>query len=249
MLSLLLRSSIFSPTQPLILEFHSSRTFPFPSDTLNPGPSDPAVQTHPTIKVSFTSHILLELLLIFEAHTDLPLLPVFTTASVNLGASQVAPVVKNLLASAGGIRVMGSIPGVRWSPGGGHGNSLQYSCLENPMNRGAWRGYRPWGCPESDTTEQLLSVNLCYFLLFSNDARNFVCFIITSTFSFTTPPNSTVNIILFMKLHSISIWEFLTLRLSVSVLIRGDVPPCQEEPWWKGNTIFLETTCARLLAY
>ena len=37
-------------------------------------------------------------------------------------------------------------------------------------------GYSPWGCPESDTTERLLSVNLCYFLLFSNDARKFCMF-------------------------------------------------------------------------
>ena len=34
---------------------------------------------------------------------------------------------------------LGSIPGLRRSPGGGHGNPLQYSCLENPMHRGAWR--------------------------------------------------------------------------------------------------------------
>ena len=33
----------------------------------------------------------------------------------------------------------GSIPGLGRSPGGGHGNPLQYSCLENPMDRGAWR--------------------------------------------------------------------------------------------------------------
>ena len=39
--------------------------------------------------------------------------------------------------------------------GEGNGNPLQYSCLENPMDRGAWLGYRPWGCKESDTTEQL----------------------------------------------------------------------------------------------
>ena len=32
-----------------------------------------------------------------------------------------------------------SVPGSERSPGGGHGNPLQYSCLENPMNRGAWR--------------------------------------------------------------------------------------------------------------
>ena len=35
--------------------------------------------------------------------------------------------------------IMGSIPGLGSSPGGGHGNPLQYSCLENPMDRGAWR--------------------------------------------------------------------------------------------------------------
>ena len=47
-------------------------------------------------------------------------------------------VVKNPLANAGDIRDMGSIPGSERSPGGGHGNLLQYSCLENPMDRGAW---------------------------------------------------------------------------------------------------------------
>ena len=54
------------------------------------------------------------------------------------GASQVALVLKNLPADAGNIRDMGSIPGSGRSPGGGHGNPLQYSCLENPMDRGAW---------------------------------------------------------------------------------------------------------------
>ena len=46
--------------------------------------------------------------------------------------------VKNLPANAGDIRDMGSIPGLGRSPGEGHGNPLQYSCLENPMDRGAW---------------------------------------------------------------------------------------------------------------
>ena len=46
--------------------------------------------------------------------------------------------VKNLPASAGDIRDKGSIPGLGRFPGGGHGNLLQYSCLENPMDRGAW---------------------------------------------------------------------------------------------------------------
>ena len=48
-------------------------------------------------------------------------------------------VVKNLPISAGDARDVGSIPGSGRSPGGGHGNPLQYSCLENPMDRGAWR--------------------------------------------------------------------------------------------------------------
>ena len=55
------------------------------------------------------------------------------------GSSQVAPVVKNQLANAGDERVGGWIPGLGRSPGGGHGNPFQYSCLENPMDRGAWR--------------------------------------------------------------------------------------------------------------
>ena len=53
-------------------------------------------------------------------------------------ASQVALVVKNLLAYAGDERDAGSIPGSGRSPGGRHGNPIQYSCLENPMDRGAW---------------------------------------------------------------------------------------------------------------
>ena len=53
-------------------------------------------------------------------------------------ASPVALVVKNLPASAGDIRDTSSTPGSGRSPGGGHGNPLQYSCLENPMDRGAW---------------------------------------------------------------------------------------------------------------
>ena len=38
------------------------------------------------------------------------------------------------------VRDVGSVPGSERSPGGGHGHPIQYSCLENPMDRGAWRG-------------------------------------------------------------------------------------------------------------
>ena len=47
--------------------------------------------------------------------------------------------VKNLPANAGDLRDTGSIPGSGSSPGGGHGNPLHYSCLENRMDRGAWQ--------------------------------------------------------------------------------------------------------------
>ena len=50
-----------------------------------------------------------------------------------------ALVVKNLPGNAGDIRDTGSIPGSGRSPGGKHGKTLQYSCLENPMDRGAWK--------------------------------------------------------------------------------------------------------------
>ena len=63
--------------------------------------------------------------------------------------------VKNPLAIAGNARDMGLIPGLGRYPGVGIGNPLQYSWLENSMDRGAWRGYSPWGCKELDTTEQL----------------------------------------------------------------------------------------------
>ena len=55
-----------------------------------------------------------------------------------VGASQVALVVSSLPANLGDVRDTGSIPGSGRSPGGGHGNPLQYSCLEHPMDRGAW---------------------------------------------------------------------------------------------------------------
>ena len=47
--------------------------------------------------------------------------------------------VKNLLTSAGDVSDACSIPGSERFPGGGHGNPLQYSCLENPMDRGVWQ--------------------------------------------------------------------------------------------------------------
>ena len=59
---------------------------------------------------------------------------------------------KNLPVNAGDIRDSTSVPGSGRSPVGGHSNLLQYSCLENPMDRGAWRD-SPTGLKELDTTE------------------------------------------------------------------------------------------------
>ena len=64
-----------------------------------------------------------------------------------------ALVVKTLPANAGDIRDVGSIPRLGRSPGGGHGNPLQYSCLESPNGQGSLVGYSPCGRQELDTTE------------------------------------------------------------------------------------------------
>ena len=50
---------------------------------------------------------------------------------------------------------LGSIPGLGRSPGGGHSNPFQYSCLENPHGQRNLVGYGPWGDKELDTTERL----------------------------------------------------------------------------------------------
>ena len=69
----------------------------------------------------------------------------------SLWASQLAQLVKNTLVNAGDLKAVGSIPGWGRSPEGGNGCPLQYSCLENPMDRGAWQ-VTVRGVAESDTT-------------------------------------------------------------------------------------------------
>ena len=67
-----------------------------------------------------------------------------------------AIVIKNPSANVGDMRDASSIPGLGRLPGGGHGNLLQYSCLENPMDRGAWQT-TVHGVARSQTQLKLLS--------------------------------------------------------------------------------------------
>ena len=55
---------------------------------------------------------------------------------------------------------LGLIPGLGRFPGGGHGHSLQYSCLDNPHGQRSLAGYSPWGCKELDTAQQLSTQGL-----------------------------------------------------------------------------------------
>ena len=74
-------------------------------------------------------------------------------ASFHREGFQVALVVKKLPASAGDTRDTRSIPGSGRSPGGVHGNPLQYSCLENPTDRGDWQAMAIGSQRVTDTTE------------------------------------------------------------------------------------------------
>ena len=83
--------------------------------------------------------------------------------------------VKNLPANTGDAGNSGSVPGLGRSPGGRHGNPLQYSCLENPMDRGAWQAtvfgepksqtqFSNWGCAERVRGANASQKSLVYYL-------------------------------------------------------------------------------------
>ena len=85
-------------------------------------------------------------------------------AHTYIGASQVALVVKNLPASAGGARDVGSIPASGRSPGIGSGNPLQYSTPGKSHGQRNLVGYSPWGCKELDTTEDACNIDIYVFI-------------------------------------------------------------------------------------
>ena len=92
------------------------------------------------------------LLVANEVASPLSLLSAKGTSIGTARASQVALVIENPPANAGDIRDTGSNPGLGRYPGEGHGNPLQYSCLEKPMDRGAWQ---PTVCGVTKSQTQL----------------------------------------------------------------------------------------------
>ena len=82
-------------------------------------------------------------------------------------ASQEVLVIKNLSAIAGDAGDSGSILGLGRSPGGGNSNPLHYSCLGNPMDRGAWWATVLGVIKELDTTESAYTQNFFYKLLYA----------------------------------------------------------------------------------
>ena len=97
------------------------------------------------LKWPFKTHPYFSLLLHFLRDLEPSITQLFERfCDVNWRASQLVLVVRNPPANAGNLRVTGSIPGSRSSPGEGNGNPLQHSCLENLMDKGAWWATGAW---------------------------------------------------------------------------------------------------------
>ena len=111
-------------------EYWRGLPFPSPRDLPDPGTESgfPSLQADSMLPeppgTPRIYHIQMQMMITIHQHTS--------------GASLGALVVKNSPVNAGDTRDTGSIPGPGRSPGGGHGNSLQYSCLEDPTGRGTW---------------------------------------------------------------------------------------------------------------
>ena len=121
-------------------------------------------------------------------------------------ASQVALVVKNPPANVGDVRDTGSIPGTGSSPAGGHGNPLQYSCLENPMDRGAWwatvhRVTKSWArLKQLGTHARVLFYFLCFYLIIYTGDFAYQNLESCLSYSFSLPPTHCVDVLLFLSL-------------------------------------------------
>ena len=98
-------------------------------------------------------------------HTQILLLKLFSVIGYYLGF----PGGSDGKESACNVGDLGSIPGLGRSPGGGHGNPLQYSCLENPVGQRSQVGYSLWGYKKLDTTEQISthSTNILFIYMYT----------------------------------------------------------------------------------
>ena len=106
---------------------------------------------------------------------QLPSVPVGGQVRIGAKSFTGGSVVKNPPANVGDVVF---IPGLGRSPGGGHDNPLQYSCLENPHGLWSLVGYSLSGRKESDTTEGLMTTGLDIFLENKSTALNLGSFII-----------------------------------------------------------------------
>ena len=87
---------------------------------------------------------------------------------------------KNLPANAGDLREAGLISGLGRSTGGGHGNPLQYSCLENPMDRGAWHAMVLWVAQSWTQLKQLCMTAPIYLSMRHIFSVQFSCSIVSN---------------------------------------------------------------------
>ena len=97
-----------------------------------------------------------------------------------MALTQVVLVVKNQLSNAGDTRDVGSIPGSGRPPGGGNSNPLQYSCLGNPMDRGAWWATVHWVAKSWTRLSTHVRMHSTILILSGN------CFLNTSPYGLST---------------------------------------------------------------
>ena len=120
----------------------------------------------------------------------------------HIWASQVALTIKNPPAKAGGIRDMGLIPSQGRSPGEGNGNPLQYSCLENPMDKGAW-GAIVHRVTKSQTWLKRLSIHACIFTYMKNDACSTLLFVTANNWNSCKCPTKGDQLNNLIKPHNV----------------------------------------------
>ena len=134
--------------------------------------------------------------------------------------------VKNPPANAGDTKDVGLIPGWGRAPEGGHGNPLQYSCLESPHGQRSLAGYSLWGHKESDTTEQICTTQHAFSILLS------------SVWQLDINERSALET--YMLKISLSSWMTLEMTEYQWRKPSGQPKPSWGQPWWgRGGTLWV----------